>query len=149
MSRLRTIALLAVLASLLALPAVASANRTTSTMLARVNAVRVQYGLPALHFSSSLAHSAGHYSRHMMHNGYFGHAARIHASRRFHTLGEILEYHRTKQPAVSLTLRDWLNSPDHRAIILSRSFSFAGAGYSSGRFQGRRATIWVMHFGRH
>jgi uncharacterized protein YkwD len=147
MSRVRTVALLAALASALALPAGASANSKTMEMLSAVNGVRAQYGLPALHYSRSLAHSARHYSRSMLHHGYFGHDSRIHASRRFRTLGEILDYRRGLRPAVRRTLRDWLGSPEHRAIIMSRGFSYAGAGYSRGRFQGHRATLWTMHFG--
>jgi uncharacterized protein YkwD len=146
MSRVRTAALLlCVLATALALPGAASASKGRD-MLTAVNWVRAQDGLPALHFSRSLAHSAHSYSRQMLRTGYFGHSARIHASRRFRTLGEILEYHRGG-PAVRYTLRDWLNSPEHRSIILSRAFTSAGAGFVRGRFQGRRVTLWTMHFG--
>jgi uncharacterized protein YkwD len=118
-------------------------------MLQRINEVRSHNGLPALHLSRSLAHSAHSYSQHMMASGYFGHASRIHASRRFRSLGEIIEIHRGGHANVGLTLRDWLNSPGHRAIIMNGSFTFAGAGFTKGRFHGRTATIWVMHFGRH
>jgi uncharacterized protein YkwD len=146
MSRVRTAALLlCMLATALALPGGASASKSTD-MLNAVNSVRSQNGLPALHFSRSLAHSAHSYSSQMMHAGYFGHSARIHASRRFRTLGEILEYHRGR-PAVGYTLRDWLNSPEHRSIIMSPAFTSAGAGYVRGRFHGHRVTIWTMHFG--
>jgi uncharacterized protein YkwD len=147
MSRVRTVALLVALASALALPAGASANSKTIRMLQAVNSVRAQNGLPKLHYSRSLAHSAHSYSRQMMRSGYFGHASRIHASRRFRTLGEIIEYRRGGRPAVGGTLRDWLNSPEHRSIIMSHSFSSAGAGYVRGRFHGHRSVIWVMHFG--
>ena len=147
MSRVRTAALLlCVLATALALPGGASANKSVD-MLNAVNWVRGQNGLPALHYSRSLAHSAHSYSRTMLHSGYFGHSSRIHASRRFRTLGEILEYHPGLKPAVRGTLRDWLGSPEHRSIILSRSFTAAGAGFVRGRFHGRRATLWTMHFG--
>jgi uncharacterized protein YkwD len=137
------------LAFLLAFTSAASANSKTAQMLQQVNQVRAHNGLPALRYSRSLEHSARSYSRQMMSTGYFGHSSRIHASRRFRTLGEILEYHIMARPAVGFTLRDWLNSPEHRSIIMSRAFSFAGAGYVIGRFHGRRATIWVMHFGHH
>jgi uncharacterized protein YkwD len=148
MSRVRTAALLlCMLATALALPAGASANKSLD-MLNAVNWVRAQNGLPALHYSRSLAHSAHSYSRTMMHRGYFGHDSRIHASRRFRTLGEILEYRRGMNPRVRATLIDWLNSPPHRAVIMNGSFRYAGAGFSRGTFHGRRSTIWAMHFGR-
>jgi len=148
MSRARTVALLVVLASAFLLPSMASANSATVKMLHRVNSVRAHYGLRPLHLSRSLEHSAHRYSSHLLHSGSFGHAARIHASRRFRTLGEILELHVGRRPAVRLTLRDWLHSSEHRSIILSRAFRFGGAGYASGRWHGRRVTIWTMHFGR-
>jgi hypothetical protein len=28
-------------------------------------------------------------------------------------------------------------------------FRFAGAGFATGRFHGRKSTIWTMQFGRH
>jgi uncharacterized protein YkwD len=148
MSRVRTAALLlCMLATALALPGGASANKSID-MLNAVNMVRAQNGLPAVHYSRTLAHSAHGYSRRLMSTGYFGHDTRIHASRRFHTLGEILEWRRGMRPAVWATLRDWMNSPPHRAVILNGSFRYAGAGYTRGRFHGQRSTIWTMHFGR-
>jgi uncharacterized protein YkwD len=117
-------------------------------MLARVNAVRHHYGLRSLRDSRSLDGSAHRYSRTLLRSGSFGHSARIHASRRFHTLGEILELHLGRRPAIGLTLHDWLTSSEHRSIILSRAFTFAGAGYATGHWHGRRVTIWTMHFGR-
>jgi uncharacterized protein YkwD len=148
MSRVRTAVLFAVLVTALAIPAGASAHSKAREMLAAVNAARAHYGLRALHYSRSLAHSAHSYSRRMLRSGYFGHDSRIHASRRYHTLGEILDYRRGMRPAVRATLRDWLNSPEHRSIIMSSSFTSAGAGYVRGRFHGRRSTLWTMHFGR-
>jgi uncharacterized protein YkwD len=148
MSRVRTVALLlCMLATALALPGGASANKSID-MLNAVNGVRAQNGLGPLRYSRTLAHSAHSYSRTMMHRGYFGHDSRIHASRRFHSLGEILEWRRGLHPRVGATLRDWMNSPPHRAVILNGAFKYAGAGFVRGRFHGHRATIWTMHFGR-
>ena len=148
MSRVRTAALLlCMLATALALPGGASANKSID-MLNAVNWVRAQNGLQPVHYSRTLAHSAHSYSRRLMTTGTFGHDSRIHASRRFHTLGEILEWRRGLRPAVGATLRDWMNSPPHRAVILNGAFKYAGAGFTRGRFHGGRATIWTMHFGR-
>jgi uncharacterized protein YkwD len=85
----------------------------------------------------------------MMASGYFGHAATIHASRRFRTVGEVIEIHRGTSAAVGFTFRDWLNSPPHRALLMDPEFRFAGAGFTVGRFHGQPDTIWVMHLGRH
>jgi uncharacterized protein YkwD len=40
-----------------------------------------------------------------------------------------------------------MNSPPHRALILSPGFRWLGAGIARGRLTGRRATTWVLHFG--
>jgi uncharacterized protein YkwD len=84
----------------------------------------------------------------MMHSGYFGHASRIHASRRFRSLGEIIEIHRGLRARVGKAFRAWVHSPPHRSVMLMGHFKFAGAGFASGSFKGHRDTIWTMHFGR-
>jgi uncharacterized protein YkwD len=145
----KTAGLLAVLAFALAVPATASAQSPEVAMLQKVNAYRAQHGVPKLHFSRSLAHSASSYSHQMMRSGYFGHASHIHASRRFHSLGEIIEIHRGLRARVSTAFQAWVHSPPHRSVMLMRQFKFAGAGFVSGRFRGHRDTIWTMHFGRH
>src|ERR1700712_3179818 len=149
MTRARTAALFVLLACLIAVPATASATSPTLAMLQKVNAFRAAHGVAAVHLSRSLTHSAGAYSKHMMRTGYFGHAARIHASRRFSMLGEIIELQRGPRPGVGVAFRSWVNSPPHRSVMLMRQFKFAGAGFVTGRFHGHRDTIWVMHFGRH
>jgi uncharacterized protein YkwD len=145
MFRARTAVLLALLACL-ALPALASAS-TQTDMVARVNAFRHSHGLGSVSINGSLMHSAEAYAHEMMRSGYFGHASRIHASSRFHMLGEIIEMH-PGGANPSETFSSWLNSPPHRSIILTGAFRFAGAGFVTGSFHGHRTTIWVMHFGR-
>jgi uncharacterized protein YkwD len=146
---MRTAACLALLACLLVAPAGASAASPEMAMLQKVNAFRKSHGVPAVHFSRSLAGSAGAYSRYMMRHGYFGHASRIHASRRFRSLGEIIEIQRGLSAGVDTAFRAWVNSPPHRSVMLMSQFKLAGAGFVSGMFQGHRDTIWTMHFGSH
>jgi uncharacterized protein YkwD len=129
-------------------PAAPAGASSSSNMVAKVNEYRANRGLPALLSSGSLNHSAAKYARHMMKAHYFGHAGRIRASRRFKTLGEILEMHDGSQKRVSAALKAWGDSPGHRAIILDHRFKYVGAGVVSGRFQGHVMTFWVMHFGR-
>src|SRR5436190_16932292 len=126
MFRARTAALLAAI-TCLAAPAAASATSPASVMLKKVNTYRARHGLHKVHFCRSLAHSAGAYSRYMMRHGYFGHASRIHASHRFHMLGEIIELHRGGA-GVRTAFKAWIHSPPHRAIILDSRFKMAGAG---------------------
>ena len=149
MTRARTFVVLAALFCL-ALPAV-PAQAKTSQSRSLVNAInfhRAANGVKPLKVSRSLSRSSRSYSRRMMRSGYFGHLARIQASRRFKRLGEVLEWRRGHKPGVRATVRDWLNSPGHRAVILSPSFKYIGAGLTRGKFRGRRAGIWVAQLGR-
>ena len=146
MFRARTIALLVAITCLV-VPAAASATSPATLMLKKVNAYRAKHGVHKVRANRSLTHSAAAYSRYMMRHGYFGHASHIHASHKFHTLGEIIEMHRGG-PGVRTAFSAWIHSPEHRQIILMSTFKMAGAGFVTGRFHGHRDTIWTMHFGR-
>ena len=149
MTRVRTAVFLALFAAMLVVPATAGATSPQMLMLQKVNAYRAKHGVRQVHLSRSLAHSASSYSRHMLRSGYFGHASRIHASRRYRTLGEIIEMHRGMRASVRTAFRAWVHSSAHRSVMLMSQFKFAGAGFASGRFHGHRETLWTMHFGRH
>jgi uncharacterized protein YkwD len=138
---------------LLAMPATAGAgeaanDRAEAEMTAAINQVRAQHGLGRLDRSSSLTGSAGRYSHWLMANDTFGHAGRIQASSRFAMLGEALELHSGRRFDVRGALRRWMESPPHRAIVLSPAMQWQGAGVTRGRFGSRRSTIWVLHVGR-
>jgi hypothetical protein len=83
----------------------------------------------------------------MLRADYFGHLGRIRASSRFSLLGENLAWHSGADPGVALTVRGWMGSPPHRALILHRSFRWLGAGIARGRLDGLGVTAWVLHFG--
>jgi uncharacterized protein YkwD len=115
-------------------------------MVQKINKVRAKHGLRALRHAPSLTRSAGAYARVMMSRDFFGHSSHIRAPRRFRRLGEAIAFHRGRRPP-RRSLRSWLRSPGHRALLLSPSFRYIGAGVSTGRFRGRRATIRVVHLG--
>ena len=149
MTRSRMLVVAAVLIVSLLVPAAPSAaDSPAQKMLRKVNAYRKHRGVPPVRMSRSLNASSSRYARHMMSSGYFGHASRIRASRRFRRLGEVIEMHRGYRLDVSGALRAWARSPGHNAILLDRGMRYAGAGPAKGRFRGRRTTMWVMHFGR-
>lgn len=132
----------------LALPAQAQAgSHAGQLMLRRINATRAGHGLPALRRSRSLASSSGRFARWLMSNGVFGHRAGVSASHRFRRLGEALAMHSGSRPGVRGTLRRWLGSPAHRAIVLTRSMRWIGVGMARGRFGGHPAVIWVLQVG--
>jgi uncharacterized protein YkwD len=50
--------------------------------------------------------------------------------------------------SVHAIMSAWLNSDEHRPILLDPSFEDVGVGMAEGKFQGYRgAQIWVAHFG--
>jgi Cysteine-rich secretory protein family len=116
-------------------------------MVAAVNEVRAQHGLPALSASASLQRSARRYARWMLRNDYFGHLGQIRASSRYSMLGENLSWHSGGRPRVARTVGSWMDSPPHRALILHPGFRWVGAGPARGTLGARRVTAWVLHFG--
>ncbi|MDP8943400.1 MAG: CAP domain-containing protein [Actinomycetota bacterium] len=146
MRLIRTLVTACLLAAL-ALPASAQAASAPEIMLRKVNAVRAQHGLAGLRASPSLNASAAGYSHWLMATDNFGHLASIGASRSFDRLGEVLAIHGGRKGRITRTVRRWMGSPGHRAVILDSSFRYFGAGRTVGRFRGRRATIWVGQFG--
>ena len=148
MPRFRMLVLCALAACLMlpALPASAS-ERVERVMVQKVNEYRAKHGLPRLRMSRSLMASSDRYSWRQMRGGYFGHSSSIQASSKYRRLGEVLEWHSGTAARPSLAFRTWLRSGGHRAVIMDRGFRYVGAGRASGRFNGRRATIWTMQFG--
>jgi uncharacterized protein YkwD len=147
----RTLALCCCLSlAILALAGSASARtprESTAAMLKQVNKARAKRGLRPMRLSPSLTRSARRFSHHLMATDRFAHSARIQASGRFHRLGEALAMHSGRRDKVGPTVRQWLNSPPHRAIVLSRSLRWLGAGVTHGRFGGSKSTIWVLQAG--
>lgn len=132
-----------------AVPAGAGAvgDELPQRMVAAVNEVRAQHGLPALAGSTTLHQSARRYAEWMLRADYFGHLSRIRASSRFSMLGETLAWHSGHRPRVASTVRRWMSSPPHRALILHPGFRWLGAGPARGTLGGRPVTAWVLHFG--
>jgi len=116
-------------------------------MLHAVNAVRAQHGLAPFRHAKTLHRSASKYARWMLRADYFGHLSRIRASSRFSLLGENLAWNAGRRWRVGRTVRSWMNSPPHRALILHPGFHWMGAGVARGRLGGRMVTAWVLHFG--
>jgi uncharacterized protein YkwD len=116
-------------------------------MVRAVNHARARHDLRPLRPAPRLERSAGAYARWMLRADYFGHLRRIRASRRFDVLGETLAWHRGRRPHVRRTVRAWLHSPPHRALILSGRFQWIGAGTARGGLAGAPARVWVLHLG--
>lgn len=147
----RTSALLVYVAAAVALLCPSSAfaaEGAEARAIESLNSIRQSHGLASLRASKSLAQSANAYSRRMLVQDFFGHQPRISVASGFRTAGETLAWHSGRQPGPRRTVRRWMNSPPHRAILLSPAFRMVGMGMEQGRLSGRSATMWVAHFGR-
>jgi uncharacterized protein YkwD len=117
-------------------------------MIAEVNELRASNGLAPLTRSAALTHSAERFAATQMRTDSFGHGPFIRAPGTWTMLGEAISMHRGHRPRVAMTLRRWMESPSHAALMLDPLFTQAGAGLSRGRIGRGRATIWVIRFGR-
>jgi uncharacterized protein YkwD len=145
----RLLAAVCVVSALLvpaATPAKPTAQSAERSIVGALNDVRRAHGLRPLPASAALRASAHAVASSLMKRDAFGHADRIAAGGRFRVVGEALAIHRGWRPRARRTVRRWLRSPSHRAVVLGR-FRRAGAGMVRGRFGGRLATIWVLHVG--
>jgi uncharacterized protein YkwD len=136
-----------VASALLVLPPAAAGADSADTLVEKVNARRADHGRPSLRSSRSLRRSARAHARYLVRNQVFAHSARIDVSRPFWRVGEILELHRGTRPRPSYAVRLWMRSRTHRAQLLDPAFRWVGIARAVGQFNGRRVTIWVVHFG--
>jgi uncharacterized protein YkwD len=126
---------------------IATASNVESAMVAAVNRARARRGLRPLRGSGTLYRSAHRYAAWMLRSDYFGHLAQLRVGGHYRRTGEALALHFGWRAQVRRTVRGWLHSPAHRALLLSRRFRALGAGLAAGTYGARRATTWVLHFG--
>jgi uncharacterized protein YkwD len=135
-----------------------------AAVAAQVNVVRQQHGLRALRISVKLNQAAGEHSAQMAKRGYFSHSSadgtafwkriqRFYGSGGFHfwSVGENLLWSSPDVDAPG-AIRMWLNSPEHRANLLSTQWREVGISVvhvprAGGVYGGRPATIVTSDFG--
>jgi uncharacterized protein YkwD len=113
----------------------------------QLNDIRRANGLAPLRQSPSLARSSTRYARHMVRADYFGHSSRIAVSSQFGRAGETLALHDGWSPQAGRTITSWMNSPGHRAVLMSARYRWVGMGLARGRIGSRVVTVWVAHVG--
>jgi uncharacterized protein YkwD len=173
----RLTALAAALAALLAAAPAASAaggcnsaNATASQVSKRVlvratlcvlNAERARHDLRPLKLNRRLSKAARRHSRAMARKHFFSHTSpggatfvdRIRragylAGARSWSIGENIAYGSGNLGAPRAIGTAWMNSPGHRANILSRSFRAIGIGIAAGTPFGRGGATYTTDFGR-
>jgi uncharacterized protein YkwD len=132
------------IAAAIAAPAAAA---PAGAAIDQLNDIRRASGLAPLRQSPALARSSTRYARHMIRADYFGHSSRIAVSSQFGRAGETLALHNGFSPQAGATIAGWMNSPGHRAVLLSSQYRFVGMGLARGRIGSRLVTVWVAHVG--
>jgi uncharacterized protein YkwD len=129
-------------------------------LIERINHVRAEHGLAPLRNSLGLHRAAQRHSADMVDRDYFAHTSpsgstlylRIERSgiRSYGQwwAGETLAWGTGSYGSVRATVRMWLHSPEHRAILLSSRYRLIGIGRATGRFLGYGdAVVWTADFG--
>jgi uncharacterized protein YkwD len=123
-----------------AAPAATAASAMRGAVLCLVNEQRARRGLGALRADARVTRAAGRHARDMVARRYFAHQRpggpdlgdRLRAAGvRWRAAGEAIAYGCGPRATPRATVRAWMNSPPHRAILLSRSFGSAGVGVAN------------------
>jgi uncharacterized protein YkwD len=156
-----TLALGCLLAATFAVPAVASASgarldHRERAIIRGINQQRANYGLAPLRASGRLARAADFHSWEMLDANYFAHTSRDGGSfdervRRYvnkNALGEALAYlgGSCGRGSARQIVRMWMNSPPHRAILLSGTYRRVGIGKRVGSLGSRKACMVTADF---
>ncbi len=142
--------LILVLLGFCGIAAVADASPSPEAkMIAKINKVRAhERGLRPLHTSPNLERSAGAFASWLIHHDQFQHRPSVSVTRSYAHAGEALAINYTLKAQVGGTLRSWLASPSHRALVLTRSMGLVGVGHASASSAGGARTIWVLQVAR-
>jgi uncharacterized protein YkwD len=121
-----------------------------------INRQRSKHGLSALRSSRRLAKAADYHSWEMLDANYFAHESRdggpfdqrVRRFARHKALGETLAMlGGCGRKAARRVIRMWMNSPGHRAVLLSSRYRRVGIGTRTGDLGGRRACMVTADFG--
>jgi uncharacterized protein YkwD len=131
----------------------ASGARMRWAVLCLVNQQRARHGRGALTPDGRLMRAAGRHATDMARRHYFGHVSpsgsgplsRVRAAGWHGGVGEAIAWGCGSLSTPRATVRAWMASPPHRAILLSRSRS-VGVGYKRARGCGGR-DFWVLDVG--
>jgi uncharacterized protein YkwD len=131
----------------------ASAAKLRRAMLCLVNETRAGVGLSPFRAERHLARAASRHAADMGRRHYFAHVSpngrsplsRARSAGWRGGVGEVLAWGCSSLASPRATLRAWLNSPPHRAIVLGGGRA-AGVGVKKLRGCGGRA-YWVMEIG--
>lgn len=155
-------ALIIVFAALLATgPTVAPAYASTyrHRLFVYINRARVRHGLAPVGHCRALGIAANQHSDNMISLDYFAHTSPTGSTLSSRILragfqysgswwaGETLAWGTGTYASPRATVRMWMHSAEHRAILLSSHASLVGIGRATGSFLGYRgAVVWTADF---
>lgn len=122
-------------------------------MIQLINRMRAQHGLGPLRSSRHLARAADRHSHDMLRHDFFGHPSsdgtpfyrRVRSYANARSVGEDLAMASGSSVAPAV-VGMWMNSPPHRAVILSSTFGRIGIGQRSGQLGSQRTTVVTADF---
>jgi uncharacterized protein YkwD len=134
----------------------ANAGKLRSALLCVVNRKRAAHGLGPLKVDRRIQRAATRHARDMQRHHYFAHqrpggpdlSSRLsRAGWHGRAAGETIAYGCGPLASPRATLRAWMNSPPHKAIILSGTYRHGGVGVV-GRAPCGAGGMWVLDVGR-
>ena len=129
-------------------PAATAAGNTSSAIVRHVNDIRSQHGLDRLRVTPQLSQAAAAHCSEMMAGQGLSHGSlRARLQRYFSagTYGETIAWMPIGPASgAGAVVRAWMNSPPHRAVLLSRQFDHIGVGVQRGSMNGQRGLTYTI-----
>jgi len=122
-------------------------DRGERAIVRAINRARAGHGLRALRTHRRLARAADGHTRSMLRANYFAHgdfSSRVRRYVSFRRVGEAIAM--STRCSARRVVRMWLNSPPHRALLLSGSFRRVGIGRRKGSLGATRACVVTADF---
>jgi uncharacterized protein YkwD len=122
-------------------------DRGERAVVRAINKARAHHGIKRLKSAPRLAQAADVHTRSMLVRNYFSHGSFAQRVRRyvsFRRIGETIAW--SSRCSARRIVRMWLNSPGHRAVLLSPGFRRVGVGRRKGRLGSTRACVVTADF---
>lgn len=142
-------------------PTAANAAKVRSATICLLNRERGKRGLSRVRGDAKLRRAATLHSRDMVRRRYFDHVTPggqtlVHRARRVKYLtarsswflAENIAYGSGRRGSPASIVRQWMNSPPHRANILNQRVRDVGVGVAIGSPNGGRGATYTLNFGR-